>query len=131
MQRLRADLETFVKGEEIALSMVPYEHKTAYMGLLDPEKEGTWAIRSRDPSPGIRVFGRFAAKDSFIALAWRLRSRRDDRWPSQRPLGDRESLEYQFAQIEVAERWSALFPKHEPITGSDPSDLLSDKYHCV
>lgn len=131
MQRLRADLETFVKGEEVTLSMVPYKHKTAYMGLLSPESEGIWEIRSRDPSPAIRVLGSFALTDVFVALAWRLRSRRDHRWPAQRPLGDRHSLEYQFTQISVLERWSAVFPEHKPITGSDPSELLSDKYNCV
>jgi hypothetical protein len=131
MQRLRADLETFIKGEEISLSVTPYKHRTAYMGLLSPEGEGIWEIRSRDPKPALRVFGRFAIKDVFVALAWRLRSRRDARWPDRHPLEGRNSLEYQFAQIEVLERWRALFGERQPIIGSDPGELLSDKYHCV
>jgi hypothetical protein len=131
VQRLRADLETFVKGEELALSAVPYEHKNAYLGLLAPESDGTWEIHSRDPAPGMRVLGRFAQKDCFVALGWRLRSRRDPRWPDQRALGGRNSLEYQLAQIEVEQRWSELFPEHKALAGSDISELLSDKYHCV
>lgn len=129
--RLLADLEMFVKGQELAVSAVPYEHKSAYMGLLAPELEGTWEIRSRDPKPGIRVFGRFAQKDSFIALGWSLRSMPDARWPEKRPLRDRNSLQYQFQQIEVQERWDELFPDHDPLTGSDIGELLSRKYHLV
>ena len=30
--RLRADLEAFVKGDVIGVSLTPYVHKTAYMG---------------------------------------------------------------------------------------------------
>ena len=131
VQRLRADLEAFVKGDELALSVVPYEHKTAYMGLIAPEHEGTWEIRSRDPTPGMRVFGRFPHKDGFVALAWHLRSRPDDRWPEKRPLGDRNSFEYQFAQIEVEQRWNELFPDYQSLAGSDASEILSDKYHYV
>lgn len=45
--RLQGDLESFVKGEHISLSMTPFEHKTAYMGLMDPIADGIWEIRSR------------------------------------------------------------------------------------
>jgi hypothetical protein len=50
---LRANLEAFVKGDNITLSLTPHEHKTAYMGRLDKPKDEVWDIRSRDPSPGI------------------------------------------------------------------------------
>lgn len=129
--RLRADLEMFVKGQELALSIVPYEHGTAYMGLLAPEAEGTWEIRSRDPKPGMRVFGRFAERNCFVALTWSLRSWLDARWPDKQPLGDRSSLQYQLHQISVQERWAELFPGHDPLTGSDINALLSEKYHLV
>lgn len=129
--RLQADLEMFVMGQELALSTVPYEHRTAYMGLLAPEAEGTWEIRSRDPKPGMRVFGRFVQKDCFVALGWGLRSRPDARWPHKQPLGDRNSLQYQLCQIEVLQRWAELFPGHDPLTGSDIDELLSEKYHPV
>jgi hypothetical protein len=129
--RLRADLEAFVTGQEIAMSTVPYEHRTAYMGILDPVTEGVWEIRSRDPNPGMRVFGQFACKDTFIAFNVGLRSKRDLRWPELVPLGDGKSFQYHFAQIDVLNRWKALFPQLSPLSGDDASVLLSDKYHIV
>ena len=131
MFRLQADLETFVKGERLAVSTVPFSHGTAYMGLLSPEKAGTWEVRSRDPQPGIRVLGRFAYKDVFVAFTWRLRSRKHPDWPNQTPLGDKNSFEYQLALIEVEERWADVFPGREAITGSDVRELLSERYHLV
>lgn len=129
--RLRGDLESFVMGQEIAISAVPHEHRTAYMGILDPKREGIWEIRSRDPNPGMRVFGHFACKDTFVALGVSLRSRNDQRWPELVPLGNRDSLEYQLAQIGVIEKWKSLFPQFAPLTGDDVSVLLSDKYHII
>ena len=129
--RLSADLEHFVKGGEVSVSVVPFEHKAAYMGILDPTGEGTWDIRSRDPSPGIRVFGRFASLDTFVALTWTLRSRSDPRWPSKRPLGDKNSTEYQSIRAEVEKRWSTLSLGHNHISGCNVSELLSDKYYSI
>lgn len=129
--RLRADLEAFVMGQDLAVSITPYEHKDAYLGLLDPTNEGIWEIRSRDPDPGMRVFGRFAYTDAFVALGWSLRSKPDDRWPAKKPLGSANSLEYQFAQIETLERWESIFPKFNALTGDDVSELLSEKYNIV
>lgn len=121
----------FVKGQQLAVSVVPHEHKTAYLGLLAPKDEGTWDIRSRDPEPGMRVFGRFACRDTFVALAWALRSRRDHRWPDKRPLGSGNSLQYHIVQIEVMQRWDDLFPGCQPLIRSELGGLLSDKYHLV
>jgi hypothetical protein len=118
-------------GQEIAVSVVPFEHRTAYMGILDPVSEGIWEIRSRDPNPGMRILGRFACKDTFIAFDVRLRSRRDPRWPDFVPLGGGKSLQYHFAQLDVLARWDALFAQFSPICGDDASVLLSDKYHIV
>ena len=68
--RLRADLEMFVRGQVLGISMTPYRHKSAYMGLLDPPERGFWDIRSRDPKPALRVLGHFADVDLFVALVW-------------------------------------------------------------
>lgn len=38
--RLQADLEHFVQGGRIDMSLTPYQHGSAYMGLLDPVAEG-------------------------------------------------------------------------------------------
>ena len=114
--RLQADLESFVKGEHTSLSMTPFEHKTASMGLMDPIEDGTWEIRSRDPKPGLRVFGKFPCADTFVALSWQPRSVRFGR---KNPLGNRYSLEYQFALIEANERWNSALPNLTPLTGGN------------
>ena len=129
--QLKADLEAFTRGKEISVSPSPYKHRTAYLGLLAPEQEGTWEVRSRRPGPGIRVFGRFPYQDTFVALTWGLRSRGDQRWPDKIPLGDRNSMQYQFCQISVDQRWKRLFPFHSPISGNTVSDLLSGKYNVL
>src|ERR1700739_230486 len=102
--RLRADLENFVLGNRIAMCLTAYEHKTAYMGRLDMPKDEVWDIRSRDPRPALRVFGRFACIDTFIVFYIRPRSVPID-WLQDPPLGEADSLEWQFAIIETKKEW--------------------------
>ena len=121
--RLRGDLESFVKGQHISLSMTPFEHRVAYMGLMDPIADGIWEIRSRDPKPGLRVFGKFPCADMFVALSWNPRSVRLGR---KKPLGDRRSVEYQLALIETNERWNVALPGLAPLTGGNYRDYVSE-----
>ena len=120
--RLQGDFEAFLKGEHITLSMTPFEHKNAFMGLMDPAADGTWEIRSRDPNPGLRVFGRFPRADTFVALTWEPRS---VRFGGKNPLGGRHSLEYQLALIETHERWNAALPDVVPLRGGIYRDYVS------
>ena len=120
--RLQADFESFVKGEHISLSVTPFEHKAATMGLMEPTADGTWEIRSRDPKPGLRVFGKFSGADTFVALSWQPRSVRFGR---KHPLGYRHSLEYQLALIETNERWNVAVPDLIPLTGGNYRDYVS------
>src|SRR5437016_499064 len=72
---LRADLDMFTDGHSvITVAQKPFERKTSYLKRLYPERDEVWEIRSVDPSPQLRVFGRFAQNDLFIALTWELRS---------------------------------------------------------
>lgn len=120
--RLQADFELFVTGQYVAMSMTPYEHKAAFMGLLHPPSDGTWEIRSRDPKPGIRVFGKFPCADVFVALTWEPRS---VPFRGKKPLGDRNSLEYQIALIEANQRWVETFPGLGPLIGESHLDYVS------
>ncbi len=120
--RLQGDLESFVKGEHVALSMTPFEHGNAFLALMDPVTDGTWEIRSRDPDPGLRVFGRFPCADTFVALSWEPRS---VRFGGRNPLGKRDSPEYQFALIETHERWIAALPGVVPLTGGRCREYVS------
>ncbi len=125
--KLRADLEYFVKGEPIAMSLTPYEHKTAFMGRLDKPQDEVWDIRSRDPDPGLRVFGRYAALDVFVAMICAPRSV-EQAWLQRRALKEGTSLEWHFAILECQEIWKSLFPNHEPIHGDAPSDYATNAF---
>lgn len=120
--RLRADLETFVTGKVIPVSLIPYEHRTAYMGLLDPPSGGIFDIRSRDPSPGMRVFGGFAMPDVFVALNYEFRSVSPD-WSDRRPL-EGDAIRWQIAILECEKRWKEIFHT-PPITGGNVRDFIS------
>ena len=117
-----------MKGDKIGLCLIPYEHATAYMGRLDSPEDEVWDIRSRDPNPGLRVFGRFAEIDTFVALNWDPRS---VEWHSRHPLVDRDSLYWHFAIIECQNKWKALFPNDNPIHGKDIHDYVSSNVFSV
>lgn len=122
--RLRADLISFVKGDLIGVSMSPYKHEDARMGLLAEPKHQVWDIRSCDPNPGLRVFGRFADKDVFIGFTWRPRS---VEWAKQKPLGG-NYLEWEFEKLECENQWDSLFPNHPPKSGERLHEFVSKAF---
>ena len=105
---LRADFDQFIEGRLITIATRPYKAKTAYMARLHPPREEVWEIRSRDPNPGVRVFGRFADTDIFVALTW---SKRAD-------LKGPKSREWRDARETCKVDWRNLFPVYNPITGN-------------
>jgi hypothetical protein len=128
--RLRADLEEFIKGETLTVCLTPFAAKAAYMGRLDPPEDGLWDIRSRDPSPALRVIGFFAETDLFIALRWAPRSRRV-KWTAKPSLGDRDSREWRDISVQCKADWRNLFHPYEPVTGEYINDYISEEVHVV
>jgi hypothetical protein len=128
--RLRADLEEFIKGEEITVCLKPFAAKTAYMGRLAPVTDGLWDIRSRDPSPALRVVGLFAETDLFVALRWAPRSR-SVKWTAKPPLGPRDSREWRDMTVQCKTDWKNLFHSFLPITGECVNDYISESVHVV
>lgn len=120
--RLRADLERFVIGDAITMSLHPREHGTAYMGLLEPPRRGIFDIRSRDPKPGYRVFGGFPKRDVFAAMYLKPRSVTPD-WSTEQPIADNEHA-WQWAIHECETRWKKVFSQ-PPLTGAQPSDFIT------
>ena len=111
---VHGDLDSFIGGDEILVSLVPHKARKAYMGLLKPPENGIWDIRCRDPKPGMRVMGGFAKKDSFIALSYF--ERKDKDTPS----------DWRIAIAECDRQWAALFKNNLPMIGVSPSDYLSN-----
>ncbi len=123
--QLRANMEVFMGGELIPVCLNPFQAKAAYMGLLDPVGDGIFDIRSRDPKPGLRVFGAFAETDTFIALTWCPRSVAVS-WAGKKPLGDRDSREFRDAILECKTAWRRFFPTYPPVTGDNLRDYISN-----
>jgi hypothetical protein len=71
--RLRADLEVFT-------TLSALYPKYAYW--LSPKRDLVWEIRSVEDVPSIRVLGRFAERDVFVALTIEDRSELEG-WNSQ------------------------------------------------
>lgn len=116
--QLHQDLDAFIGGDIITVSMIPREAGAAYLGILDPTSNGIWDIRSRDPRPGIRVVGGFARKDMFVATVVRVRKdiKNEDAW--------------NLIIAECKDEWKKRFNSIPPVTGGNPSDFISN-YTCV
>ena len=123
---LYADLDQFINGEIITVAERPFvKGKTAYIKQLYRRHEEVWEIRSRDPAPGIRVFGRFAKTDVFIALTW---------W-NRTDLGGPHSRAWRDAIVGCKTEWRNLFQAHNPITDRNyndyPNKYISNKTYLV
>jgi len=112
---LRADLDRFISGQTIPVTAGKLNDRHSYLKQLIPAAGEIWEIRSRDPDPSLRVMGRFAAVDVFVALAWYKRASLGG--PSSRPWRD--------ATVQCATDWRNLFPAYEPIH-ADTSNGFND-----
>jgi hypothetical protein len=91
------------------------------MAQLDSVQDEVWEIRSRDPKPGIRVFGRFAETDLFVALTWWWRS--DLKGP--------KSKQWRNAREGCKAEWQKLFPAYPAKSGTQINDYISAKIYLV
>ena len=115
--RIRNDLETFIQGGLVTVPREgrrPRSHTMAR--LLRPSSPEVWEIRCRQPEPSIRIFGRFAAQDQFIAFRWWRRS-----W-----LGPFEHRAWRAASIQCTTDWRNLLPTYRPLASEDyPNGYLT------
>lgn len=114
--RLHANLDLFIGGGVITASMAPHKAGNAYMGRLNPPEDGIWDIRSRDPSPALRLLGGFSKRDVFIGLVLRER----------KSLGDKKSREWSVAISECNKEWRNRFLAYKPLCGDNLHDYLSN-----
>lgn len=119
MGRLISDLDLFSTGERITVGYGA--EKTCMMKHLDPRREEVWEIRSRDPKPSFRVFGRFAEPDVFIATNM---ARRDQ-------LGALGSHEWADEVRRCKVIWRRLFPTYLPHTGESIHDYITENVYEV
>lgn len=103
---LQADLEYFVEGRAI---------DPKYLFLLYHVREAVWEIRSVRDQPSIRVLGRFAEKDVFIATNFALRE----------DLGKWESRAWRDVKVMARTAWTNIFQQYQPVAGSNIHDMVS------
>jgi hypothetical protein len=116
--RLWADFDRYVEGRLISVSLnSPYQKpRAAYMARLDPPRDDVIEVRSRDPKPGIRVFGCFADKDVYVAINWEHREK----------LGGPQDKEFDREREICKARWRQLFPTYQSINGNQVHEYFAD-----
>lgn len=119
--QVRANLDSCVQGGLISIAKSPFKAGTALLAQLDPPSDEVWEIRCRAPRPGIRVFGRFAERDTFIAFRWQFRNL----------MGGRYAHEWHWMIDDCQKDWSALFHPCPPHSGGSPSDYVSANFVLV
>lgn len=103
---LQADLELFVEGQPI---------DPRYLFLLYPPGDAVWEIRSARPAPSIRVLGRFAKRDVFVATNMALRE----------DLGGWQSREWKNVKRQACTCWNRLFHRYPPMLSTNIHDLVT------
>lgn len=121
--RLWADLESYVKNQVVSVCLDPFKARNEFFARLDKPEDEVWDIRSRTPAPAMRVFGRFAAPNTFIAFHWLPRSKP---WNGREPLSDRDDPKWEAAKTECVRQWNKLFPRHAPIHGDGVHDYITE-----
>lgn len=116
MAKLRADLERFVKGQNIIVGA--RLHGGCFLKRLEPAEAAVWEIISRNPKPSYRVFGRFARKDVFVATMVIERTL----------LGEFMSRLWRREIRRCKADWSRLFPANVPLLGDDINDYISPPF---
>lgn len=126
---LRANLESFVRGLEVSMCLVPHKAKAAAFGLLAPINAATFDFRSQIPRPSLRILGHFVECDTFVALTWWPRRVTVD-WSDKEPLGD-DTRRWRDAINECNEKWWAILPNCVPVAGIRGENYVSAKLHIV
>lgn len=103
---LIADLETFIIGDPVY---------PKYLFLLYPARDAVWEIRSADHKPSIRVLGRFASKDTFVATNYALREWLDG-W---------QSRQWKEVKRQCGAIWRWLFGTYLPIVTTNIHDVVT------
>ena len=110
---LEVDLHRFINGDQITIGRD--DEKTCFLKPLSNCSE-VWELRSRDPKPSIRIFGRFAGKDAFIATNLEFR----------KLMGGLRSRAFAVERRICVTTWNRLFPYLEPHTGNSVHDYVSN-----
>lgn len=87
-----------------------------FIKRLDPPPPEIWEIRITNPTAQVRVFGRFAEPDTFIATDMNTRDL----------LKRKGSQQWLQACSRCQSEWQSLFPSHGPFQGSVVADYVTE-----
>jgi len=109
-RKLQRLFDRFISGQEIA---VAFERRIKGSDLkrLTPRRAEVWEFKVRT-RPQLRVFGRFAQTDVFLALTGPV---------------DRAHCNYNEEITRCQQEWNTLLPAHSPVYGSTLNDYISAK----
>lgn len=126
--KLRADLENFACGGEMSVCTEPFQGREEDLAVLDPKEDGVWDLRSRNPSPGLRIIGQFADRDVFFGAVLATRSKPES--GLRGPLGAKDSEQWKSAISDCRKTFNGLFnPAFSAVAGGRIEDVLSERYH--
>lgn len=115
---LWTDLDRFSLGGIITVGYA--QEATCMMKQLDPRLDEVWEIRSKDPEPQVRVFGRFCEVDEFVATHAVYREDLGDRWETKFE-GNRWPAEIQ----RCYNIWNQVCLGEQPHSGAEINDYIS------
>lgn len=104
--RLEADLVHFVVGGKM---------NSKLLTQLDPPKFEHWEFRSVRPRPSIRVFGRFALPDVFVATHAIERAKLKGKW----------DFTWEYEKLRCEDIWNEMFTC-PPFSGSHYTDYVTE-----
>ena len=111
----RAIMDDFVAGRVISVK-TGKKINDAMMGLLNPEKDGVWAMLAIAKKPGIRILGQFIRKDMLVALTW----------VERKALEDYGSNQWNVMINRCKSEWKKLFLTYLPLQEEDVHAYISD-----
>jgi hypothetical protein len=106
---LRAYLDVYTEGRPIT---------PGFLFQLSHRGEEIWEIKAPRPRPGLRVFGRFADIDIFVAL----------HYASRDALGGWQSRVWRDAKEICKSEWRRLFLTWEPFSGNSIHEYVSNAF---
>ena len=112
----RQAIDEITTGRRLVVKLKGHIAGTSFISRLVPQTDEVWEIRVRDPRPGLRILGRFADKDLFIAFHWYLRTQ----------LKGRRSKAFANAIVDCKAAWDELFPNRQPHSGNTVDDYLTN-----
>lgn len=115
-EALRSELDAYSEGDPVDVAADPFRAGVAFFSRLYPPEDSLWEIRPRFLASNLRLFGAFAACDTFIAMSWSPRAY----------LKGRRSLEWKDAIRLCKAEWRRLFPTYNPHAGSYVCDYFSE-----